>query len=197
MFSLHTIDAAVALEPNQLGLDTVVAIERALRESYMDRVLHNVGLVVTVYDVIYIGEGRIFHSDARVYYEVSFRAVVFRPEVGSLLVCTLKSQTPSGMYLSLGFFEDIYISVNNMEEDETTWSEEEKRWIYHPDEESVFEFETGKKIVVRVYELEFQTGHDIGKHRPRFSVSCRINSPCLGMLSWDWEGEDDDGEDAG
>jgi DNA-directed RNA polymerase III subunit RPC8 len=62
-----------------------------LEQNYTDRVIHDVGLVITVGDVLKVGEGAVFPSDGGVHYKVVFQIVVFRPFPGELLVGVVKN----------------------------------------------------------------------------------------------------------
>lgn len=194
MFQKCLLRTIVALQPELLGPATPTAIEWALEEQYTNRVMHGHGLVIAVLGVEWVGEGRIFHSDGKVYYEVVWSGLLFCPETGELLMARVQSQNARGMFLSNDFFEDFYIPRQNMEE-ETRWDREKRRWVYCPDEETEMEFETGRNILVRVYALEFKTGHEVDSESSRFNVNCRINTPCLGMLNWDWENEEGSEDD--
>lgn len=156
----------------------------------MNKVIHGKGLVALVLGVERVGEGRIFHSDGRVYYDVVWSGLLFCPETEELLLLSLQSQNGGGMFLSSDCFEDFYVPPGNMEE-LTKWDGD--RWVFYHSEEWVdgSEFETGKKMWVRVYSLEFKTGHEADAETSRFSVNCRINRECLGMRRWVWEDNED------
>ena len=47
--------------------------------------LHDLGLVVTIYDVLSIDGGFIYPSDGAAHYTVTFRLVVFRPFINEIL----------------------------------------------------------------------------------------------------------------
>jgi len=49
------------------------------------QVLHDLGLVVTIYDVLSIDGGFIYPSDGAAHYTVTFRLVVFRPFINEIL----------------------------------------------------------------------------------------------------------------
>lgn len=190
MFHKHLLRSTVALEPECLGPDTSTAIEQVLEERYVNKVIHGKGLVALVLGVERVGEGRIFHSDGRVYYDVVWSGLLFCPETEELLLLSLQSQNGGGMFLSSDCFEDFYVPPGNMEE-LTKWDGD--RWVFYHSEEWVdgSEFETGKKMWVRVYSLEFKTGHEADAETSRFSVNCRINRECLGMRRWVWEDNED------
>lgn len=53
----------------------------------------DVGLVVTLYDILSITGGHIYPSDASPYFDVVFRLVIFRPFLGEVLVGKIKRCT--------------------------------------------------------------------------------------------------------
>ena len=125
--------ALTRLDARAAGPTTQTAIEWALECQYVDKVVHGEGLVLGVLGVEWIGEGRIFHSDGRVYFEVVWCAYVWMPRAGELLLLTLESQSEQGMFLANEFIEDFYIPQKNMksgEGEETRWDAARKRWVY-------------------------------------------------------------------
>lgn len=49
------------------------------------QVLHDLGLVITIYDILSIEGGFIYPSDGAAHYTVKFRLVVFRPFINEVL----------------------------------------------------------------------------------------------------------------
>ncbi len=68
---------------------TEVAVLAELERTFIDKVVPDLGLVVTLYDICDIGEGMIYHSEGAAHYIVSFRVVVFRPFVEETLLGTI------------------------------------------------------------------------------------------------------------
>jgi DNA-directed RNA polymerase subunit E'/Rpb7 len=71
-------------------MPTERAIVLALESAFIHRVIPEVGLVISLYDIFSIGEGAVYHSDGGAHYKVMFRAVVFRPFPGELLLGTIR-----------------------------------------------------------------------------------------------------------
>lgn len=90
---LRTWHVCRRLPSQDLGRPTEVAVTSVIERSYLDRVVPDVGLVVTLYDILELGDGHIHHSDGGAHYAVTFRVVVFRPAVGELLRARVLSQT--------------------------------------------------------------------------------------------------------
>jgi DNA-directed RNA polymerase III subunit RPC8 len=102
------------------------------------QVIQRIGLCICLYDLLWTSEGLIGHgtglvnvngSFARshvfvifsfadaIYAAVEFRMIVFRPFKGEVIIARVRSQTPSGMHLSVGdFFQDIFVPYEEMPE---------------------------------------------------------------------------------
>ncbi|KAK7824054.1 dna-directed rna polymerase iii subunit rpc8 [Quercus suber] len=70
MFYLSQIERTFRLPPSLLNLPIEVAIEEELEKNFLDKVIANLGLCVSVYDVKSIEGGFIFPSDGAVTYTV-------------------------------------------------------------------------------------------------------------------------------
>ena len=112
MFILTRIKEKVRVDPNNFDKSDQfqVAIEDVLNEKYCDKVLPNVGLCITVYDVLEIGAPYIYPGDGGVHCEVVFRVVVFKPMIDEVICGKLiRADKEKGLILSLGFFEQVVI----------------------------------------------------------------------------------------
>jgi DNA-directed RNA polymerase III subunit RPC8 len=77
----------------ELGKPTEQAIAHVLEKTFINRVIQEVGLIATLYDILEVGEGAVYHSDGGTHYRVTFRAVVFKPFPGELLVGVVKEMS--------------------------------------------------------------------------------------------------------
>ncbi|KAJ2913672.1 hypothetical protein MD484_g6738, partial [Candolleomyces efflorescens] len=109
MFQLAIIKDTIPIHPQHFGLAPSDAITGELNKKYANRVLHEVGLCVCVFDLADVGEGRVRYGDGFLWYKVTFRMVVFRPFVSEVVVAKVKSSDEDGIRLSMGFFDDMYI----------------------------------------------------------------------------------------
>jgi DNA-directed RNA polymerase subunit E'/Rpb7 len=70
------------LPRQDLGKPAAVAITAALEKTFLDKAVDGLGLVVTLYDILSIGDGYVYHSDGGAHYRwVCCRA--------SVLLCLL------------------------------------------------------------------------------------------------------------
>ena len=86
MFLTCTLIDTVPVAAANLAKPTAKAILEILEELYLDKVIPDLGLAVSVYNVLEIKGGFVYPSDSAAYFEVSFELVVFRPVKGEVFV---------------------------------------------------------------------------------------------------------------
>ncbi|CAL5192921.1 unnamed protein product [Lathyrus oleraceus] len=114
MFYLSKIEHKLTLPPSLLALPIGEAIHTELERLFLDKVIANLGLCTSVYDIISIEGGSIFPGDGAPTYLVVFNLIMFRPFPGEIITAKLVSSDADGLRLSIGFFDDIYIPTHHM-----------------------------------------------------------------------------------
>ena len=69
----------------------------------MDKVIKDLGLVVTLYEIVSIEGGTVYPGEGSAHFHVVFRVVVFRPFEGEVIEGRLKKADRKGLYVSIGF----------------------------------------------------------------------------------------------
>ncbi|KAJ7634181.1 RNA polymerase Rpb7 [Mycena polygramma] len=111
MFQLAILKDTVAVHPSDFGGPPEQALIAELNKKYANRILHDVGLCLCVFDITEAGEGKVRYGDGFLWYKVIFRMVIFRPFTSEILLAKVMSSDHNGIRLSLGFFDDIYVPV--------------------------------------------------------------------------------------
>ncbi|XP_054825349.1 uncharacterized protein LOC129322913 [Prosopis cineraria] len=114
MFYLSRIEHTLRLPPHLLSLPIQESIHKELEKLFLDKVIANLGLCISVYDIRSIEGGFIFPGDGAATYTVLFTLIMFRPFVGEIITAKLLTSDADGLRLSLGFFDDIYVPVHHM-----------------------------------------------------------------------------------
>ncbi|XP_073134759.1 uncharacterized protein [Henckelia pumila] len=111
MFLLSEIEHTLRVPPHLLSRPLNEAIKGELDSLFLDKIIENLGLCISVYDIHSIDGGFIPPGEGASTYKVRFRLVMFRPFVGEVISARLKESNKDGLRLSLGFFDDIYVPV--------------------------------------------------------------------------------------
>jgi DNA-directed RNA polymerase III subunit RPC8 len=68
MFILSVLKDKIPIHPSQFGLPPEQALINELNKKYANRVLHDVGLCICVFDVAEVGEGKVRYGDGFLWY---------------------------------------------------------------------------------------------------------------------------------
>ncbi|KAI8376304.1 DNA-directed RNA polymerase III subunit RPC8-like protein [Radiomyces spectabilis] len=208
MFILSEIEDTVKVEPNDFRKDNHIAITDVLNEKYANKIVQEVGLCICVYDILHASDGFILYGDGCSYIKVLFRVVVFRPFVGEILTGKIKSCSPRGVRVTMGFFDDIHIPGAALQAG-SEFDPAEQVWVWNYDGEKLFmdidepirfrvlrEFFTDTTPTVlpasgsqqrRQSIADTSANSDLVANStkiPPYSLTCTIQEDGLGLLSW-------------
>ncbi|EOA38813.1 hypothetical protein CARUB_v10011131mg [Capsella rubella] len=197
MFYLSELEHSLRVPPHLLNLPLEDAIKSVLQNVFLDKVLVDLGLCVSVYDIKSIEGGIVLPGDGAATYKVVFRIVVFRPFVGEVIAAKFKESDTNGLRLTLGFFEDIYVPVpliptpNRCEPD--PYNRKQMRWVW------VFEgqeyiIDDSCQIKFRVEGISYpsvpiERAEDAKPFAPMV-ITGNIDDDGLGLVSW-WDSFDE------
>ncbi|KAI0241387.1 DNA-directed RNA polymerase III subunit RPC8 [Lamellibrachia satsuma] len=109
MFILSKMKDTVKIPPWQFNIVMNDAIVQTLNKKFANKVVHNVGLCIALWDVTKIEDSYILPGDGSSHTIVHFRYIVFRPFMDEIVVGKIRSSSKEGVHVSLGFFDDILI----------------------------------------------------------------------------------------
>ncbi|GAA5828041.1 hypothetical protein JCM11251_005704 [Rhodosporidiobolus azoricus] len=109
MFTFCVQKDTIRVEARDFSKDPVDAIREEIHRRYANRVIPNVGLCISLLDILSTSEGAVMYGDGCYYYRTEFRLIVFRPYIGEAILARVKSQSPEGIVVTVGFFDDILI----------------------------------------------------------------------------------------
>jgi len=176
------------------------ALTQWLNAKYSNRVLHKVGLCISVYDILSVGDGALKYGDGCVYIKTEFRMTVFRPFVREVITGRIMSATHRGIRLSLEFFDDIYIPAHlifpqaNFDHTSQSWRlpVSETEWNYLEKDDNIrfrVEEETFKEATPAPPKAHGsgEIEHRVEEHKePVYSLIGSCQEDGLGVAAW-WD----------
>jgi len=201
MFILSELRSLVRLLPRGFDKSLEEQLSDELNKKLANKVLLNVGLCLSLYDILEVGESFIFPGDGSSHTRVKFRMLVFRPDLEEVLEGKIKSCSKEGVQVSLDFFDDILIPAESLQHP-SRYDETESVWIWEypleDDEHHDLFMDAGEQVRFRVVSEAFvDVGPASVKHTATgetevkdelklspFSLKASINEPGLGLLSW-------------
>ncbi|KAJ8251608.1 hypothetical protein GJAV_G00223170 [Gymnothorax javanicus] len=204
MFVVVEMVDTVRIPPWQFQRQLNEAIAEELNKKLANKVVYNVGLCICLYDITKLEDSYIFPGDGASHTKVHFRYVVFRPFLDEILVGKIKYCGQEGVHVSLGFFDDIIIPPESLQQP-AKFDEAEQVWVweYETDEGAHdLYMDQGEEIRFRVMDQVFldtsPTGpavtsgdnqattatEEAGQKEAPYTLLGSISEPGLGLLSW-------------
>ncbi len=114
----YTIEAEdyIRVEPKLFGLATIDAVKQQLKETYIDHVDREFGAVISVIDVLQVGEGLIIPGDGAAYYKSRFKIVSWKPELQELVFGEIEEITNFGAFMNMGVIKGMIHISQTMED---------------------------------------------------------------------------------
>lgn len=107
----------MSIHPSHFGAPVDEALISEINKKYANRILHDVGLCICVFDLVQAGEGKVRYGDGFLWYKgacfilnlwnnsyrdvVVFRLVVFRPFTSEVIIAKVKSSDEEGIRCEL------------------------------------------------------------------------------------------------
>jgi len=111
MFYLTEIEDYVRVEPKLFGLPTTEAVEKQLKEMYLDYYDKKLGKVIVIVEILEVREGVIIPGDGAAYYNSKFKLLVWKPELQELVYGIISEITNFGAFIDMGVMRGmIHIS---------------------------------------------------------------------------------------
>ena len=84
MFMLITTEDILPVSPKLFQLDLETVVKVLINKKYANHVIQNVGLAISLYDLISLDDSYIYQGEGDAYTRVRFRLIVFSPFLGEV-----------------------------------------------------------------------------------------------------------------
>jgi len=165
----------IRIPPQRLEEDLEKVIAETLREKLEGRIDKMLGSIVAVTDVVEIGEGHILVGDGAVYYEVTFDAIAYKPELQEIVEGTVVEIVNFGAFVAVGPV-DCLVHVSQIADEFMTYDEKNARLVSRDSNRALNE---GDKVRARIVAVS------LNEHDPRESkIGLTMRQAALGRLEW-------------
>ena len=171
MFYLIEVEDHVRVEPKLFGLSTRDAVEKQLDETYAEYADKEMGSVVSVVEVLDVGEGIIIPGDGAAYYKSTFKILAWKPELQELGYGIIEEITNFGAFINLGAMKGM-IHISQTMEDYVSFSKS-NTLIGKSSKKGL---KKGDTCLARVVAISYKMGE------PKIGLTMR--QPGLGKLEW-------------
>ncbi|MDI6859970.1 MAG: DNA-directed RNA polymerase [Methanocellales archaeon] len=165
----------VRIPPEKLGGKIEEVVESALEEKLEGRIDKTLGSIVVITDVVDIGEGRILVGDGAVYYDVTFDAIVYKPEMQEIVEGDIVEIVEFGAFVSMGPVDGL-LHVSQIADDYISYDEKNARLVGKESNRALAEGDALRARIVAV---------SLNEREPRESkIGLTMRQTALGKLEW-------------
>jgi len=171
MFYLTEVEDYVRVAPKLFGLPTGEAVEKQLKETYADYYDKELGKVVSVIEILEVGEGVIIPGDGAAYYNSKFKLLAWKPELQELVYGIISEITTFGAFINMGVMRGM-IHISQTMDDYVSFSKSNTL----AGKSSKRALKTGDQCMARIVAISHRGDE------PKIGLTMR--QPGLGKLEW-------------
>lgn len=171
MFYITEVEDYVRVEPKLFGLPTGEAVEQQLNETYNEYYDKELGRVITVIEVLHVGDGVIIPGDGAAYYNSRFKILVWRPELQEIVYGIIDEITTFGAFINLGMLKGM-IHVSQTMDDFVSFNKTGTL----SGKKSKRSLKKGDMCLARIVALSHKGGE--------LKIGLTMRQPGLGKIEW-------------
>ncbi|MEK6825838.1 MAG: DNA-directed RNA polymerase [Nanoarchaeota archaeon] len=171
MFYLVEVEDHIRVEPRHFGLPTKEAVEKQLKESYVNSVTKEMGFVISVVSVDSVEDGVIIPGDGSPFYRSFFKLLIWKPELHELVLGTIVEIANFGAFMQIGPAQGM-IHISQTMEDYVSVSKTGTL----SGKMSKRNLAKGDECLARIVAISYKSGE------PKIGLTMR--QPGLGKLEW-------------
>lgn len=165
----------VRIPPTLLGEELMPTVKNALRDKLEGQVDKKLGSLVAVCKIDEIGEGHILVGDGAVYYDVTFEAVMFVPELQEIIEGEVVETVSFGVFVGMGPMDGL-LHVSQITDDFISYDAKNARLVTKNGGKSIAEGDHVRARIVAV---------SINEREPKESkIGLTMRQTALGKIQW-------------
>ncbi len=174
MYKIITVRDTVRVLPNRFDEPVEEVIVDILRKDYEGLTDKDVGTILAITELKEISTGRIIMGDGASYHDVTFDALVYKPEVNEVVLGEVVEIVEFGGFVRLGPIDGL-VHVSQVMDDFVGY-DKKKGALYG--KESKRALKEGDRVRVRVVTVSIRRGARGGK------IGLTMRQLGLGKLEW-------------
>ncbi len=171
MFYLTEIEDHIRVEPKLFGLPTTESVNQQLHETYTGSYDKEIGHVVSVIEVLEVGEGVIIAGDGATYYKSRFKLLAWKPELHELVYGVISEIANFGAFIDMGVMRGM-IHISQTMEDYVSFSKANSLL----GKSSKRSLKQGDLCLARIVAISHKGGE--------LKIGLTMRQPGLGKIEW-------------
>lgn len=175
MYKMMRLVDTVRIPPTQLGEDVVPTVKNALREKLEGQIDKKLGSLVAICKIDEIGEGHILVGDGAVYYDVTFEAVMFVPQLQEIIEGEIVETVGFGAFIGIGPMDGL-LHVSQITDDFISYDAKNARLVTKTGGKSLGE---GDHVRARIVAVSINE-----RESKESKIGLTMRQTALGKVQW-------------
>lgn len=172
MYKILEVEDTVRVSPTKFDLKTEDAVRASLEERWEGIIDKRLGVILSVVSVASVGEGRILPEDPSIHYPVSFKMLVYTPELHEVVNGEVIDVTEFGVFIRIGPVDGM-IHVSQIMDDFVSYDSKNAFFIGKESNRKLKENDTVRARIISV---------SAGERDYKIGLTAR--QPGLGSFEW-------------
>jgi len=172
MFYEFTLKDYISINPREFSNGLKEAVVNSLKHNFVERTDEDIGIIISVLDVLEIGEGFKLPENEDRHFPVIFKVLTYKPEIHEVVEGEVSSVTNFGAFVNIGVLEGL-IHLTQTMSDFVSFS---KTGIIQGKETSRT-LKAGDAVRCKIIAVSF-------KDLSNIKVGLTMRQPGLGALEW-------------
>jgi DNA-directed RNA polymerase subunit E' len=174
MYKIVTVRDTVRVPPDRFAEPLDEVVMDVLRKTYEGLTDRDLGTILAITEVSEIGTGRIIMGDGASYHDVTFDALVYKPELHEVVLGEVVEIVEFGAFVRLGPLDGL-VHVSQVTDDYIGY--DRKKGVLYG-KETKRALKEGDKVRARIVSVSARKGARAGK------IGLTMRQPGLGKLEW-------------
>ncbi len=171
MYKILDVKDRIRVPPVKFSMPLKDAVKSSLEDRWEGIIDRNLGVILAVLDVKDIGEGKILPEDSAIHYPVSFKMLVYSPEMYEIVQGEVIDVTEFGVFIRLGPLDGM-VHVSQLMDDFVSYDPKSATFLGR---ESKRKLKEGDVMRARIISVSMGRQYKIG-------LTARQTG--LGVLEW-------------
>jgi DNA-directed RNA polymerase subunit E' len=173
VYEIIKIEDTVRVPPELFGEKLEGVLKKLLEERYEGKLDRDIGAVVSVVEVKTDGIGKVIPGDGAAYYDTTFDALTYRPELQEVVEGEIIEIVEFGAFVRLGPLDGL-VHVSQVTDDFLNYDEKGSRFVGKESKKTLSE---GDKVKARIVTISL-------KKSKENKIGLTMRQPGLGKLEW-------------
>ncbi len=107
MYKTLTIKNLIRVPPEKFTSELKESLKESIKEEYENKLIDNNIFIISLVKIITVGEGHIIPNDGAIYYETTFKILIYQPFIKEIIEGTVNEITDFGAFIRMGPIEGL------------------------------------------------------------------------------------------